>query len=307
KEHYDGVAKMAKQKRTRLELQTLPILNANNLIKKTMLSHVPIVSGARILDLCCGRGADIFKYNELHPSFVHFVDISSESLFGKEGASDRFNAAKDIQYKAEFTCADCFEPLTIHDTFDLVVCHFALHYAFDEKRRFETFMSNVASMMKPGAFFFATFPPAPTILSHCESGIFKNEVMTIEPISLINQSVYGQKYLFTLQHAITRCPEYLVPLSLFEDIVVKKHHIRPILHDTFINAAKIMNIPLPNEVMTRKSFYEVVDLYHAFIGQTTNISSDLDQFLENSKVRFCDTQIFHSCHSVISLCFLHCS
>ena len=291
--HYDNVARNTVTKKARKQLRTYPIREFNNLVKRSMLSYIcnrpDFPPGCRVLDVCCGRGGDIFKYNAIAPSFVHFVDVSTDSI---NEAVRRFNTGKkNIDYEAKFGIADCFSDeleklLGDSDPFDVIVCHFALHYAFESREKFTTLMNTLTKYMKPDAYFLATFPNATTIRDNCGFEIstqlsnFNNGIMSIQPLTIRGAghpetNSFGQEYLFSLEDAVTNCPEYLVCTKLFEHYLAY-YNIDTIIYDGFHESVSSLGID-PDKIPAgvdddpfnplRAANWQVVDLYNVFIGQ----------------------------------------
>lgn len=260
-------------KRARRELRTYPLRDYNNNIKRALLEWLPKspASPPRILDVCCGRGGDIFKYTTIQPSFVYFVDISAESI---NEAVRRYEVGRsDVAYEAKFGIADCASDelrqlLSGQAPFDIVVCHFSLHYMFASEQRLDIFMRNITSCMAPAAFFVATFPDFQILRSLCTSTWqpYENEVMRIEPATQTSRDTeqqFGQEYFFSLEDAVFRCPEFLIPTALFH-AKMTQFHIAQRLHENFLRTSLVTP---PSAITIPTALTEAISLYCAYVGQ----------------------------------------
>jgi len=222
--HYNTLAANTVSKRKRRELETFPVRDYNNELKRHVLaSLLPCIPvGSLVLDLCCGRGGDIFKYNSIHPRQVAFVDISANSIAEARRRYD--NGNRSIFYDAEFVIADCFteqlrEKIRPNNQFNLIVCHFAMHYAFESAERASTFFESVNRYLAPGGFFVFTIPSTKMIKRRAtpQWKSFGNRFYQVEfPPNNADPTTYGFEYTFSLQDAVDKCQEYLVPDELLQ-------------------------------------------------------------------------------------------
>lgn len=284
KAHYDSVAQNTITKRSRRQLHTYPLREYNNNIKRNMLTKFVTQPGARILDVCCGRGGDIFKYTDVKPEFVYFIDISSESI---NEAVRRYEAGRrNINYKAKFGIADCGsnELASLLDgqrQFDVVVCHFSLHYMFANENMIDTFLQTITNFMTPDALFLATFPDYESIRSLCSKKWkkYSNAVMTIDPNNNICEETskyqFGQEYFFTLEDAVTNCPEFLIPHTLLQH-KFRQFGLQTQLHENFLQQSfGVVFNSKSNELR------EVASIYCAHVAQkifSINYKEKLEAF-----------------------------
>lgn len=169
----------------------------NNFIKSTLL-HNGVDSartmvgegnreyGARVLDLCCGRGGDLQKWKNLKPiASLVLVDSCFEAV---AEAAARYSVGAGLSTKivagrpgypgipAKFFVRDCFERCgmqemfqQIHSSlattepstpstglFDVVSCQFSMHYGFSEESRVRAFLANISDALTSGGVFVGT-------------------------------------------------------------------------------------------------------------------------------------------------------
>lgn len=142
-----------------------------------MLLSEEIVDGfkdstqASVLDLCSGKGGDLFKWQKADVSEVLFVDIAKKSM---EECQDRYYKARTKvgghpQFGVHFIVMDATEEdltkrLPRKMQCDTVSCQFALHYAFRSEKHLRRILWNVSSCLKPGGLFFGTIADAERIV-----------------------------------------------------------------------------------------------------------------------------------------------
>jgi len=112
----------------------------------------------RLLDLCCGRGGDLFKWSHSDVQFVKGVDISPMEV---EEAKDRYAMVKYRPYpKVEFeTCNHLGrEVLSFGSPYDAVTIFFAIQFFTGTEKQLHTLLHTVSSNLKPGGVFMGTCP-----------------------------------------------------------------------------------------------------------------------------------------------------
>lgn len=98
--------------------------NHNVLIEQpAMAARLPDVTGARVLDLGCGFGANCLDFVRLGADYVLGVDISERML----GVARTEAASPRIEYR----CMDMRELSKIEGQFDLIYSSLAFHYIED--------------------------------------------------------------------------------------------------------------------------------------------------------------------------------
>ncbi|OLY85180.1 mRNA cap guanine-N7 methyltransferase [Smittium mucronatum] len=173
-------------------------------------------SGDRVLDIACGKGGDLRKYVTGKVSEVVGLDLAENSI--KE-AQKRYSELRNPKLFARFYTCDCFtediskviEPSDY--IADLASIQFALHYAFESEVKVRTLLKNVSTHLKEGGVFVGTTTNAMYLKKKLESvpGLeFGNSVYNVRFEKKESDGIYGQKYWFFLEDAISDCHEYLV-------------------------------------------------------------------------------------------------
>jgi ribA/ribD-fused uncharacterized protein len=142
-----------------------------------------VKKGSTLLELAVGRGGDLHKWKVVHPSKVVGIDLYETNLTApRQGACARYlktqaESPKEKLPPVLFIPADMTQPLETQDhrylrllmgkespstsyletfaglqTFDVISCQFAIHYACSSEETFRSFVGNLTAHGK-GLFF----------------------------------------------------------------------------------------------------------------------------------------------------------
>lgn len=146
----------------------------NLVVKKYLISpKKQFTTGKKIVDLACGKGGDIPRYQDSGAGFVFGVDIVPDNILNPaDGAIRRYIGYKGRRVNMRFALADCGKDLFASDTAgdeqsreiirkmfsaegllsggaDRVVCMFAMHYFFKTESTLDAFFGNVSRILRP--------------------------------------------------------------------------------------------------------------------------------------------------------------
>jgi len=219
-----------------IERKLSPIIHVRSLTNwvKSALIKSFARSGARVLDLGCGHGGDLLKYNAVHIGHYVGVDLSFESL--KE-AIRRYNASK-LHFPAKFVCGDIAEKIVNRDfvledgvAYDLVSSQLTMQFAWTGERQVRTFFRNVTDRLEPGGYFIGTLPNPIKLMEHLVASpdhqtIQIGNICKIkfrQYLDKINQNTdpYGIIYDVSLGEVMQDAPEYLISLPIFEKMAAE--------------------------------------------------------------------------------------
>nr|XP_034176302.1 mRNA cap guanine-N7 methyltransferase isoform X1 [Osmia lignaria]XP_034176303.1 mRNA cap guanine-N7 methyltransferase isoform X1 [Osmia lignaria] len=210
-------------------IKSILILEYADKIKQHTVHGYPI----KVLDMCCGKGGDLFKWEKVKVSHVICADLAEISI---EQCQDRYKELTKVWYNkrriapvftAEFIAADCtkvhlrtkFKDPSIQ--LDFVSCQFAFHYCFETLQQAECMMKNASECLKPGGYFIGTIPDAYNLVSRwqdCDGNSFGNDIYNIEFFcDKTKPPLFGAKYHFQLE-GLVNCPEFLVYLPVFRKL-----------------------------------------------------------------------------------------
>uniref|UniRef100_A0A2P2L6G6 mRNA (guanine-N(7))-methyltransferase n=1 Tax=Rhizophora mucronata TaxID=61149 RepID=A0A2P2L6G6_RHIMU len=229
-EHYS-----ARTNQTLEEREASPIIHLkklNNWIK-SVLVQLYARQGDGVLDLACGKGGDLIKWDKAKIGYYVGIDIAEGSIEDcrtrYNGDADHHQRRKKFTFPARLICGDCYEAqldklLADDAPFDMCSCQFALHYSWSTETRARRALANVSALLRPGGIFIGTMPDANVIikkLREAEGLTFGNSVYWIhfdEEYSekkFKSSTPFGIKYQFHLEDAVD-CPEWIVPFNVFK-------------------------------------------------------------------------------------------
>ncbi|CAI9088630.1 OLC1v1023018C1 [Oldenlandia corymbosa var. corymbosa] len=219
------------------EREASPIIHLkklNNWIKSVLI-QLYAKQGDVVLDLACGKGGDLIKWDKARVGYYVGIDIADGSIedcrVRYNGDADQHRRRKSLSFPARLICADCFEVdldnvLADDAPFDVCSCQFAMHYSWSTEARARRALANVSALLRPGGIFIGTMPDANVIvkkLREAEGLAFGNSVFWIrfdEEFSekkFKSSSPFGIKYKFHLEDAVD-CPEWIVPFHVFKSM-----------------------------------------------------------------------------------------
>ena len=149
----------------------------NKLIKKS------IKKGNKVLDLACGKGGDLFRFNETKLSLYIGIDVDFKGIVKAQELLESPKIINKQNYK--FLCGNLKENIYLKDKninnefgkvnncdnsleiknyfynqmhkFDFVSCQQAIPFMCENKNTFKLFILNIIDNLKIGGYFIATF------------------------------------------------------------------------------------------------------------------------------------------------------
>nr|SVE92436.1 EOG090X07I2 [Megafenestra aurita] len=240
-QHYNQLSErgVAERKESRI----FHMRNLNNWIKSriigNILDHIRKEKGnhcrLNVLDLGCGKGGDLLKWERGRVNHVVCADIAETSI---EQCKDRYEKLKQRSrqvFTAEFIATDCSKTSVMEKMenpdlkIDIVSCQFAFHYSFESLPQAEQMLANVSSNLQPGGYFIGTTTDAEDIMRRLgrdknpENRKFGNSIFSVEfphETCLDPPPIFGAKYDFHLEEVVD-CPEFLVHFPTFEKLASK--------------------------------------------------------------------------------------
>lgn len=161
----------------RQESSIIAMRNFHNWIKLTFLKNIADnykkTKNLALLDIACGRGGDLIKWQKANISHVFAFDPSFESIYSDlpddPGAISRLKKLKDYNVNVQFELGDATQPYgelmtkvnsflkkINRESFDLIECNFALQYFFSSRESLTHVIWFVSMTLKPGGYFFGT-------------------------------------------------------------------------------------------------------------------------------------------------------
>lgn len=212
----------------------------------------------RVLDICCGKGGDLSKWQKARVERVVFADIAEVSVKQCKARYEDQKQRCGRLFSAEFIAADCTKE-TLRDkytdpsiSFDIVSCQFGLHYSFESYTQARRMLTNISECLKPDGYFFGTIPDAYEIVSRARKspdGTFGNRIFNIKLLFDPKEGypLFGAKYDFHLE-GVVDCPEFLVNFELFVKLaaefgleLVYKARFADFFKDHSVNYKQLLN------------------------------------------------------------------
>ncbi|CBQ72571.1 related to RNA (guanine-N7-) methyltransferase [Sporisorium reilianum SRZ2] len=184
--------------------------------------------GGRILDLGCGKGGDLKKWEKVRPSGLVGADIAAVSI---EQAIAR-HRDNNNGYPGDFFAFDCFSmSLTeviprelLEPMFDNVTLQFCMHYAWESVDKARVMLDNVARYLRKGGVFIGTIPDSYELReriassAHPEDRSIGNRYYKVVFDQVERWPAFGNRYTFFLEDAVENVPEYVVDFEVFEEL-----------------------------------------------------------------------------------------
>ncbi|KPA80730.1 methyltransferase putativemRNA cap methyltransferase-like protein [Leptomonas pyrrhocoris] len=261
--HYGAVAKeLAHAERSDLR-------RFNNWVKSLLITagaaavRTTLKDPAKLhaLDLCCGRGGDLLKWQHLHPAFVFMTDASVECVAEaaarystSEGQSIKSSNAQRRGFPAFFAVHDAFDAtsglrgdLLKRGPFQLTSCQFSMHYGCRSAEGIRYFVRAVAdSLVARGRFVGTTVSDAELLArARTHGASYGNDVYRVhfpaEAFAQVQAAdfepsrlTFGVPYSTTVERSVQDVVEYVVPWKSFVELCAA-HHLQLVQEDNFMH------------------------------------------------------------------------
>ncbi|KAJ6632681.1 mRNA cap guanine-N7 methyltransferase [Pseudolycoriella hygida] len=302
--HYNNLQEKGLYERSKSNI--FYMRNFNNWIKSMLINeyltkikdNAPHGAPLRVLDMCCGKGGDLLKWEKgsiTHLICTDIADVSVEQCQKRyatmaERAQNGRNKFQKM-FSAEFFASDCtrnrireqFKDVSIK--LNLVSCQFSFHYCFESLKQAECMIRNAAECLAEGGFFIGTIPDANEIIRRQrESGLtsFGNDVYKI---SFLCDSkcppLFGAKYNFQLE-GVVDCPEFLVHFPMLIKLA-RKFGLEFVMKERFEDFYK-KNLDQGKGLLERMNALETYPSHHnSNNGGNENYSHVAKKFDRNTK------------------------
>ncbi|KZV55971.1 MRNA capping enzyme family protein isoform 1 [Dorcoceras hygrometricum] len=280
----------ARTNQTLEEREASPIIHLkklNNWIKSVLI-QLYTRKGDAVLDLACGKGGDLIKWDKAKIGYYVGIDIADGSIEDcrtrYNGDADHHQRRKKFSFPARLLCGDCYEVrldkvLADDAPFDVCSCQVRNN------------MNNDLSLMiylNDNGFNKILVAILLTELSTfcvADGLAFGNSVYWIrfdeefENKKFRSSSPFGIKYKFHLEDAVD-CPEWIVPFDVFKSLAEEYGFELVLVKNAHAFVDEYLKIPEYIELMRRlgalgdgkddqstlsQDEWEVAYLYSAFV------------------------------------------
>lgn len=250
--HYNKLEEKGRAERSKSRI--FHMRNFNNWIKSVLINdfltkvkqNSKLGEPLRVLDMCCGKGGDLLKWEKSGITHLICTDIAEVSI---QQCEERYKTMLERNQRNKFNKIFTAEFFACDSTLkrlreqykdpsidlNLVSCQFAFHYCFESLKQAECMIRNAAECLRPGGYFIGTIPDANDIMKRqrdANSSEFGNEIYRINFLcDTETPPLFGAKYNFELD-GVVNCPEFLVYFPLLEKLAAK-FGLRLVLKERF--------------------------------------------------------------------------
>jgi SAM-dependent methyltransferase len=208
-----------------------------NIVKKKLLilavkETKKVNKSVFLLDLCCGRGGDIFKWGNLEIQRVLALDNHQESV---DEAINRYKkVSRRIKTRISFVQRDVgagYSDLLNYKA-SIISCQFALHYFND----LVSFLSEVSNSLIQGGYFIGICPDGDLIDSLLDNNI-KTENVELDRAG-------PSSYYFKLVDTDTnnRTDDYFKYKGLSREYIIRKEELASIANSVGLELIEYGNL-----------------------------------------------------------------
>ncbi|KAJ9684752.1 hypothetical protein PVL29_016966 [Vitis rotundifolia] len=169
---------------------------------KTALIKIFVSPYATVCDLYAGAGADADKWDEAQIGHYIGIDVSSSGISHTKEVWE----SQRKSYNADFYELDpSMENLELNlqdkcNTADVVCCLQHLQLGFENEDKGRRLLHNVASLLKPGGYFFGITPDSSTIWAKYQKNVeaYHNRGSSMKP-NIVPNCIRSESYMITFE------------------------------------------------------------------------------------------------------------
>jgi mRNA (guanine-N7-)-methyltransferase len=264
------------------------IRNFNNWVKSVLIAETIAVVGSNIdvIDIGCGQGGDLKKWNGHGIRTYIGVDISTESI---RRATVRYrNLRAQLDFEAHFVVDDASKPGRPSRAYSVISMMFALHYFFESYEEAGGLFESLRRRLLPGGRVIGVVSDASVILHRARRSLrdIGNVLYRVVPYdgprwrsSGRKISGFGNAYRFEARATrddilMKPCDEYLVPKPVVEQLarnvgfrVVKWQNLQDFFYDHWedeVYSGLLEKMGVANHDITLEE-WDFVRLYNVFV------------------------------------------
>jgi mRNA (guanine-N7-)-methyltransferase len=187
KQHYNAVPERGREWR-KTDSKIKGLRSYNNWVKSVLIQKcAPPQNGSKVLDIGCGKGGDLMKWQSQRIELYVGMDPADVSITQARDRYRQMRRKNHHLFHAEFFVKDCFgtsigdipivqqvgfdkenDPRWGRGGFDVVSQMFCMHYAFESEEKARQMLKNVAGALKKGGKFIGVIPNSDVISAMVE-------------------------------------------------------------------------------------------------------------------------------------------
>eukprot|EP00004_Rigifila_ramosa_P013933 TRINITY_DN3123_c0_g1_i4.p2 TRINITY_DN3123_c0_g1~~TRINITY_DN3123_c0_g1_i4.p2 ORF type:complete len:256 (+),score=53.69 TRINITY_DN3123_c0_g1_i4:33-770(+) len=190
-----------------------PLKKYHNMVKRRLLEHFATNAEA-LLDIACGRGGDLRKWQDCNIGFIKGVDVAPGEIQEaqvryRELVAESNSSGKKIPRVDFAVNAHCGDRLIDWGRkFNVVSVMFALHYFFKTSEMLDKLLANVAAALQPNGFFVGTVPNGRRVMELIQTAGGKlflgpKKLVRIEAMWRGQPAPFGSGYTFAIADTVT--------------------------------------------------------------------------------------------------------
>ena len=206
--HYNSKSS-SQSRRDRAHGPAAPLKKFHNLVKRELLNGFA-ENASLLLDVACGRGGDLAKWDDARVGTVMGIDNAETEIV----EARRRYATGQFRTRCVFRVCPSLATMPWTDVgrgYDVVSCMFALHYFCNSDATLRHVLCNVANVLKPGGYFIGTVPDGARIRRAIAEN-WNGPMLRIQPLWSGPHKPCGSAYLCDIADTVVAggSIEYLV-------------------------------------------------------------------------------------------------
>jgi 16S rRNA G966 N2-methylase RsmD/SAM-dependent methyltransferase len=219
--YYNLITIIPSEKKEIKEEQGIP--NLRKLANKIKKDYINYSKDKTVLDIGSGVGGDLFKYEEIKPKELYFVEPSQSNIkdmeFRLSNSSQFLKHVKPVLKYLNVGGEDTEDIVNfVGKKVDIINMFFSLTFFFKDKNTLENLANTIDSLLNPDGMFIGTTMAIPDIKEP-----IVNDTFTIQRVNYENKLI-GSEVMIDIKNTKTATyqKEYIVNLEYLKYILATK-------------------------------------------------------------------------------------
>ncbi|KAJ6892545.1 hypothetical protein NC651_025675 [Populus alba x Populus x berolinensis] len=183
---------------------------------------------ATVCDLYCGGGVDMEKWDAAQITHYIGIDVASSGISEVKETWESLKKTYTADFFQADPCSENFETQLQEkaNQADLVCCLQNLQLCFETEESARKLLHNVASLLKPGGYFFGITPDSSTIWAKYQKNVeaYHNRSGSMKP-NIVPNCIRSESYMITFEVEEEKFPLFgkKYQLKFAHDISAETH------------------------------------------------------------------------------------